>query len=147
MTWARHSLTARTLAISAVFAVLLTAAFALLVVAIGSLREAGRTAVRAQQTVTAGTELEKSVLNLENGLKGYVATGRESQLAPFDLARHQYPDQVRRLQVLAKGDQQLRPDPTQRLQPVLPGVSDDEHQRAPLGVARERRTNRVGDPA
>lgn len=110
MTWARHSLTARTLAISGVFAVLLAAGFALLVVAINSLRDAGRAAVRAQQAVTAGTELEKSVLNLENGLKGYVASGKPAQLAPFQSARREYPRQVARLKALARDDAQLRGD-------------------------------------
>ncbi|MEA2293946.1 MAG: hypothetical protein QOE86_1585 [Solirubrobacteraceae bacterium] len=112
VTWARHSLTARTLAISGVFAVLLAAGFALLVVAINSLRDAGQAAVRAQQAVTAGTELEKSVLNLENGLKGFVASGREAQLAPFRAARKEYPVQVRRLKALARDDAQLRGDVT-----------------------------------
>jgi signal transduction histidine kinase len=112
VTWARHSLTARTLAISGVFAVLLAAAFALLVVAINSLRDAGQAAVRAQQAVTAGTELEKSVLNLENGLKGYVASGNRAQLAPFDTARKDYPRQVERLKALARDDAQLRGDVT-----------------------------------
>ncbi len=110
MNWARHSLTARTLAITAAFAVLLTAGFTLLVVAIGSLRAASRSALRAQQAVTVGTELERSVIALENGLRGFVATGREPDLAPFSAARRAYPQQVRRLQQLAHGDEQLRGD-------------------------------------
>ena len=108
MSSARHSLTARTLAISGVFAVLLVAGFAVLVVAIGSLRGAGEAAVRAQQAVTAGTELEKSVLNLENGLRAYVTTGSQAQLVPFENARRQYPGQVQELQLLARDDAPLR---------------------------------------
>jgi signal transduction histidine kinase len=108
--WARHSLTARTLAISGVFAVLLAAGFAVLVVAIQSLRGAGEAAVRAQQAVTVGTELERSVVNLENGLRGYVATGDVTQLEPFQRARRQYPAQVRELRDLAGDDPELRRD-------------------------------------
>jgi len=110
VSWARTSLTARTLAISGVFAVLLAAGFAVLVVAIQSLRDASRSAVRAQQAVTAGTELETSVVNLENGLRGYVGTGDRDQLAPFNTARRRYPNQVQDLQDLARDDPQLRAD-------------------------------------
>jgi signal transduction histidine kinase len=104
----RQSLTARALAIIGTFAIVLVSAVLLLVVAIENLRDAGRAAVLAQQAVTAGTELERSVVSLDNGLKGYVATGKRSQLAPFDIARRQYPRQVARLQRLAAGDIQLR---------------------------------------
>jgi signal transduction histidine kinase len=79
-----------------------------LVVAIESLRDAGRAALRAQRAVTVGTELEKSVVSLENGLRGYVATGRESMLAPFTVARVQYPRHVGRLEALAMDDPSLR---------------------------------------
>ena len=65
------------------------------------LRDAGKAAVRAQQAVTVGTELQKSVVNLENGLRGYVGTGRVALLDPFEQARRQYPEEVRRLQALA----------------------------------------------
>ena len=110
MSWARNSLTARTLAVSGIFAVALVAGIALLVVAIGSLRDASRAALRAQQAVTVGTELERSVVTLESGLRGFVATGREADLAPFTAARSLYPRQVRRLQQLAQNDPQLRAD-------------------------------------
>ena len=110
MTWFRQSLTARTLAITGVFAVLIAAGFAALLIAVGGLREAGRAAVRAQQAVTAGTELQRSVVNLENGLRGYVASGRESLLEPFHAARRDYPREVRRLRALARDDPRLRAD-------------------------------------
>ena len=103
----RHSLTARTLAISGVFSILIVVALAVLLIAIEGLRDAGRAAVRAQQAVTVGTELQRSVVNLENGLRGYVGTGSLSQLEPFEAARRQYPIEVRRLQALAKDDPQL----------------------------------------
>ncbi len=104
----RHSLTARTLALSLAVAVMLAAGFTLLVVAIDGLRGAGRTALRAQQAVTVATELERSVVALENGLRGFVATGEEADLEPFDAARRQYPRQVQRLGELARDDPRLR---------------------------------------
>jgi signal transduction histidine kinase len=106
----RNSLTARTLIGSAVLAAILVVAFATLVIAIGSLRQAGRTALRAQQAVTAGAELERSAIALESGLRGYVSTGADKDLQPFRTARAAYPAQVARLRVLAKDDPRLRDD-------------------------------------
>jgi signal transduction histidine kinase len=106
----RNSLTARTLAGSAITAAVLVVAFAVLVITVGSLREAGRAALRAQQAVSVGTELERSAIALENGLRGFVATGRDEDLAPFDEARREYPAQVARLRRLARDDAPLRAD-------------------------------------
>jgi signal transduction histidine kinase len=106
----RNSLTARTLIGSAITAAVLVVAFAVLVVAVGSLRQAGRAALRAQQAVSVGTELERSAIALENGLRGFVATGHDEDLKPFDDARHQYPLQVSRLRNLARDDERLKAD-------------------------------------
>ena len=106
----RHSLTARTLLGSAVLAVVLVVAFAVLVIAIGNLRSVGRVALRAQQAVTVGTELERSAVTLENGLRRFVSSGREADLEPFTAARERYPEQVERLKALARDDPQLRAD-------------------------------------
>jgi signal transduction histidine kinase len=107
---ARHSLTARTLTASALVATVLVAGLALLVVAIGSQRAAGRAAVRAQSAVTVGTQLERSVVALQGSLRGFVATGKPAELAPFRAARKAYPAQVQRLRALAAGDKVLRDD-------------------------------------
>lgn len=88
----------------AIFALLLTAAFGVLLAAIESQKAAGRLALRSQEAITAGTELEKSVVNLDNGLRGYVATGRSRALQPFLTARRDYPRQVRELTRLLDGE-------------------------------------------
>ncbi len=106
----RNSLTARTLIGSAITGAVLVAAFAILVIAIGSLRQAGRAALRAQQAVSVGTELERSAIALESGLRGHVATGRADSLESFDAARRAYPEQVDRLRALARDDAALRAD-------------------------------------
>ncbi len=110
LTRVRHSLTARTLLGSAVLAVILVVAFAVLVIAVGNLRSVGRVALRAQEAVTVGTELERSAVSLENGLRRFVSSGREADLAPFTTARARYPEQVARLKTLARDDPQLRAD-------------------------------------
>lgn len=106
----RHSLTARTVLGSAVLATVLVVAFAVLVIAIGNLRSAGEGALRAQEAVTVGTQLERSAVSLETGLRAFVASGRPADLAPFTAARKQYPRQVDRLEGLARDDPKLRAD-------------------------------------
>lgn len=81
-------------------ALLLGAAFVLLVFAVTGQRNAGRLALRSQEAITAGTELEKTVINMENGLRGYVASGRPRQLEPWNSGLHAYPAQVRKLERL-----------------------------------------------
>ena len=83
--------------VGGVLAALLGAAFAVLVVAVREQQEAGRQALRSQQAIGAGSALETSLVNLENGVRGYVASGRERLLEPFRTARRTYPAQARRL--------------------------------------------------
>jgi signal transduction histidine kinase len=83
-----------------VIALVLGAAFALLVFAVSGQRDAGRLALRSQEAITAGTELEKTVISMENGLRGYVASGRERSLDPWTAGLKAYPRQVRRLEAL-----------------------------------------------
>jgi signal transduction histidine kinase len=86
--------------VGGIIALLLGAAFVLLVFAVSGQRDAGRLALRSQEAITAGTELEKTVVNLENGLRGYVSTGNEAQLKPWNAGLKVYPAQVRRLEGL-----------------------------------------------
>jgi signal transduction histidine kinase len=90
----KRSITARTLVVGIALAALFGAVFLVLVLAIQQQRQAGRLALRSQEAITAGTDLEKSLINMENGLRGYVATGRERLLEPFDAGRRAYPRQV-----------------------------------------------------
>jgi signal transduction histidine kinase len=86
--------------VGGLIALLLGAAFVLLVFAVSGQRDAGRLALRSQEAITAGTNLEKTVISLENGLRGYVATGRERQLQPWNAGLKAYPAQVRKLEGL-----------------------------------------------
>ena len=87
----RRSLTIRTLLVGGVLAALLGAVFAVLVVAVREQQAAGRLALRSQQAIGAGSALETSLVNLENGVRGYVASGRERLLEPFRTARRTTP--------------------------------------------------------
>ena len=88
------------LVLSAAFAVLLSAAFVVLMVAMSDQREASRLAVSSQQAIAAAKVLETSVTNLDNGVRGYVATGKRSNLRPFDRALREYPPELERLRTL-----------------------------------------------
>jgi signal transduction histidine kinase len=90
-------ITARVLVASGAITLILGAAFVLLIVAVAGQRDAGRLALRSQEAITAGSELQKSVISLENGLRGFVAGGRERSLEPWRQALREYPAQVRRL--------------------------------------------------
>jgi len=97
-------LTARVLLVSGVITLILGAAFALLLFAIDQQREAGRQALRSQEAITAGTELQRSVISLENGLRGYVASGRDRSLEPWNTALREYPEQAERLASLVSSE-------------------------------------------
>jgi signal transduction histidine kinase len=99
-----RSLTARTLALSAASAVLLIAGLGVLVAAIGAQRSAGRLALRSQEAITAATQLEKTAVNLDNGVRGFVATLSDRTLQPFVVGRREYPAQLERLRALTSGD-------------------------------------------
>jgi hypothetical protein len=86
--------------VGGLIALLLGAAFVLLVFAVNNQRDAGKLALRSQEAITAGTELEKTVISLENGLRGYVSSGRERQLDPWRAGLKAYPRQVRKLESL-----------------------------------------------
>jgi signal transduction histidine kinase len=86
--------------VGGLIALLLGGAFALLVFAVAGQRDAAKLALRSQEAIAAGNQLEKTVISLENGLRGYVATGRERQLQPWNAGLKAYPAQVRQLEQL-----------------------------------------------
>ena len=69
----RHQgITARVVIVSGFTTLILGAAFVLLIVAVRGHRAAGKVALRSQEAITAGSELQKSTISLENGLRGFV---------------------------------------------------------------------------
>src|SRR3954468_5822409 len=97
----RHQgITARVMIVSGFTTLALGAAFVLLIVAVRGQRDAGKLAIRGQEAITAGSELQKSVISLENGLRGFVASGRDRALAPWTTALKDYPNQARKLAAL-----------------------------------------------
>jgi signal transduction histidine kinase len=88
---------------SGAFALLIGAVFILLVFAIREQRDSARRAIRAQQAISAGNKLEKLAIDLETGVRGYVASGgKPSLLEPYTAARQAYPAQARELDGLVR---------------------------------------------
>jgi signal transduction histidine kinase len=88
---------------SGAFALLIGAVFILLVFAIREQRDSARRAIRAQEAISAGNKLEKLAIDLETGVRGYVASGaRPVFLQPYSDARQAYPGQGRELASLVR---------------------------------------------
>ena len=100
----RTRITTRVVALSVTGSLLLATALVLLIVAVTGQRDASRTAFRSQEALTAGSQLEKSLITIENGLRGYVASGRERFLAPATKALDSYRSELRELTTLLSDD-------------------------------------------
>src|SRR4051812_50049321 len=79
-----QGITARVVLVTGVMTLILGAAFVLLIVAVRGQRDAGQLALRSQEAITAGSEVQKSVITLENGLRGFVGRGKERTLEPWE---------------------------------------------------------------
>jgi signal transduction histidine kinase len=123
--------------VGGLMALLLGAAFALLVFAVSKQRDAGKLALRSQEAITAGTELEKTVISLENGLRGYVASGNERQLQPWNAGLKAYGGQVGKLESLVSDV----PSQQAQVRGIKSQIDDYVNLWATplLGLARQRR--------
>ncbi|MDO9409497.1 ATP-binding protein [Patulibacter sp.] len=87
----KHRLTPVIAAVSVVVAVLIGAILATLTVAVVQLRDAGREAAQAERTVAVANRIERTVLDLETGGRGFLIAGDERFLAPYTAARRALP--------------------------------------------------------
>ena len=89
---------------SGVVALLVSGAFVLLLLAIDNLRDSADETRVARDELTAADGLEKLVIDLETGVRGFVITREERFLAPWNEARAALPGQVRTLERLVADD-------------------------------------------
>ena len=82
-----RGLTGRAILASAVLAVLIGSAFGVLVHAIDEQRGSSTEATRAQEVIAEARQLERLVLDLESGQRGFLITGGERFLQPWSVAR------------------------------------------------------------
>ena len=93
---------------SAVLAVLVAAAFGVLLLAVSAQREATDREARSKDVTVATLRLEKLVVDIGSGIRGFAVTRAEALLDPYIAARDELPE--RRAELLAT----VADDPQQR---------------------------------
>jgi signal transduction histidine kinase len=78
---------------SGLVALIIGGAFAVLLIAIEDLRTSGRLAVQSREELAAADNLEKTLVDLETGARGFIITGKERFLGPWRVGRAAFPDQ------------------------------------------------------
>ena len=96
----RGGLTRRTIVASGLLALLVGAAFAVLLISIIDLRDAGLRAARSEEVLVLANGLERQIVDVETGERGFVISGQESFLAPWSAAQAAFPGQAATLQQL-----------------------------------------------
>jgi signal transduction histidine kinase len=113
------SLSARLIAGSAVLALLVAAAFGVLVFAVTSLDDATKRERHAKAVTAETLQLEKLVLDLDTGLRGFVLTGKQNLLAPWTSARAALPDGLSTFRRLAS----TTPDERRRAEELVTAIN------------------------
>lgn len=86
---------------SLMLATIVAGAFATLLLAIDSLRDASHEAQRSDQVAAAANDLELLTIGLETGQRGYLITGDRRFLAPWICVTPGPPDQGARAEIAA----------------------------------------------
>jgi signal transduction histidine kinase/CHASE3 domain sensor protein len=85
-------------------AIVVGGAFVAVLVAVDDLRDAERRTDHSQVVVIAANELERLLLDLETGERGFILTHQERFLDPWNAARARFPDRAATLLTLVAGD-------------------------------------------
>jgi signal transduction histidine kinase len=101
-------LASRTVFATALVGVLVASVFIVMLLAVSALREAERREARSRDVTVATLALEKLVLDMQAGTRGFVITGNERFQAPLTTARRQLP------QALDELDRLVADSPGQR---------------------------------
>jgi signal transduction histidine kinase len=100
----KGGLTRRMVVASGLLALIVAAAFVLVFFAITNLRETTDLRRRTREAQDAADVLATLVINLETGLRGFVITGAERFLQPWNHARSAFPKQAATLERLVADD-------------------------------------------
>jgi signal transduction histidine kinase len=99
----RLGLVARILIAGGIIVVFVIAEFVLVLHSFQQVRRLTRSEQRAEQSVVAASRVEKLILDVETGTRGYVITRDRHFLEPWRTARLQLPNETRLLETLAPG--------------------------------------------
>jgi signal transduction histidine kinase len=101
----RSGLTLRMLVSGGALVVVIAVVFVLLLLAINDLRDSARLTRQTQVELSTADVLEKLVVDLETGLRGYVITREQRFLEPWDEARASFPAAARSLEQTVRDDE------------------------------------------
>ena len=101
-------LAARTLFATVLVGALVASVFIVMLLAVSAVRQAERREARSKDVTVATLGLEKLVLDMQTGLRGFVFTGRNRFLAPLTTARRQLPQQLDELERLVADSPEQR---------------------------------------
>jgi signal transduction histidine kinase len=132
-------LTGRMLLASGLLMLILAATFAVLLVAVGDLRESAHAARNSEEVLTTANELERLVIDVETSVRGFALTGEAQFLQPWDDARRDLPARAAALERLSAGNPEQQRAARRIAQAASAYV---ERYAAPLLQAARR-----GDPA
>jgi CHASE3 domain sensor protein len=91
---------------SGLLALVVSAAFVVLLVSVEDLRTTERLALHSEEVLAAANQLERLVIDVESGQRGFVITGQERFLDSWRDAQRALPGASRRLEQLTADDQQ-----------------------------------------
>ena len=105
----RATLSRSTYAAVGVVVAVLALVFASLIVATSGFHDEARSVSSAQEVLQTANELERTVIDVETGLRGYLLTGEDDFLAPFDAGLRKIPIQLQQLNArVGQPDQRAR---------------------------------------
>jgi len=102
------SLQTRLITASAVLALLVIGVFVALIFAVSATRTATREETRSRRITTSAIRLEKLVVDVQNGVRGYAITGNARFLEPYKAAVRALPGQQDEFEALASGQPRQR---------------------------------------
>jgi signal transduction histidine kinase len=97
----RGGLTRRMVVASGLLALIIGAAFAVLLRSVEDVRSSEQRARRSEEVLSTANQLERLVVDMETGQRGFFLTGQESFLQPWRAAQAAFPAVSRRLEQLA----------------------------------------------
>jgi signal transduction histidine kinase len=104
----RPGVVAHTAIASVLIALVVGAAFTILLREIDSLRASERAVAQSREESAIAGDLEQRVIDLETGVRGFALTGQERFLEPWQKARTAIPAQTKRLAALSTSPDQVR---------------------------------------
>ena len=97
-----RSLMALVVGLIAAVTLLVAVGFAVLIPLVATLRGENRRVQRSGEVLASSLSVERSVVDLETGVRGYLITGQDSYLAPYEVARRDLPGELGSLRRLTR---------------------------------------------